>query len=555
MLKHLLIENYALIDHLDMAFKEELTVITGETGAGKSILLGALALILGQRADTMVLMDKNRKCIVEGTFFLKNITIKDLFEKYQLDYDELSNFRREITPQGKSRAFVNDTPVNLSVMRELAEKLIDIHSQHQTLLIGESSFQFDVIDSFSKNTQLVNQYRTEYREWIKQKTYLAYLEEKEKRAIADLDYFKFQFDELDKAKLNTEEYEKLDGELEILRHAEDIKLGLEKASFAVATADINLLGIMNEVLQSLRPIARFNEKYQQLLSRLESVIIEVKDLNAEIENESENVLHDPEHTLQLQQRLDLLNKLLLKHNAANINELQQIRNDYQSKIKAIDSLDDQISELKKALKNSQDRLQKKAEDISVRRRNVISEMEKQISGLLKQLGMPGARFLISRTDLSDLSLNGIDHINFLFSANPGAEPREIARVASGGELSRLMLSIKSMISQRNLLPTIIFDEIDAGISGETATKVANILENISKNMQVITITHLPQIASRGRTHLLVYKTIDQGRAITGIKSIDNQDRILEIAKMLGGEKPTEVMLATARQLIFNTVKN
>ena len=555
MLKHLLIENYALIDHLDMAFKEELTVITGETGAGKSILLGALALILGQRADTMVLMDKNRKCIVEGTFFLKNITIKDLFEKYQLDYDELSNFRREITPQGKSRAFVNDTPVNLSVMRELAEKLIDIHSQHQTLLIGESSFQFDVIDSFSKNTQLVNQYRTEYREWIKQKTYLADLEEKEKRAIADLDYFKFQFDELDKAKLNTEEYEKLDGELEILRHAEDIKLGLEKASFAVATADINLLGIMNEVLQSLRPIARFNEKYQQLLSRLESVIIEVKDLNAEIENESENVLHDPEHTLQLQQRLDLLNKLLLKHNAANINELQQIRNDYQSKIKAIDSLDDQISELKKALKNSQDRLQKKAEDISVRRRNVISEMEKQISGLLKQLGMPGARFLISRTDLSDLSLNGIDHINFLFSANPGAEPREIARVASGGELSRLMLSIKSMISQRNLLPTIIFDEIDAGISGETATKVANILENISKNMQVITITHLPQIASRGRTHLLVYKTIDQGRAITGIKSIDNQDRILEIAKMLGGEKPTEVMLATARQLIFNTVKN
>jgi DNA repair protein RecN (Recombination protein N) len=555
MLKHLLIENYALIDHLDMAFKEELTVITGETGAGKSILLGALALILGQRADTMVLMDKNRKCIVEGTFFLKNITIKDLFEKYQLDFDEMSNFRREITPQGKSRAFVNDTPVNLSVMRELAEKLIDIHSQHQTLLIGESSFQFDVIDSFSKNTQLVNQYRAEYREWVKQKTYLADLEEKEKRAIADLDYFKFQFDELDKAKLNTEEYEKLDGELEILRHAEDIKLGLEKASFAVATADINLLGIMNEVLQSLRPIARFNEKYQQLLSRLESVIIEVKDLNAEIENESENVLHDPEHTLQLQQRLDLLNKLLLKHNAANINELQQIRNDYQSKIKAIDSLDDQISELKKALKNSQDRLQKKAEDISVRRRNVISEMEKQISGLLKQLGMPGARFLISRTDLSDLSLNGIDHINFLFSANPGAEPREIARVASGGELSRLMLSIKSMISQRNLLPTIIFDEIDAGISGETATKVANILENISKNMQVITITHLPQIASRGRTHLLVYKTIDQGRAITGIKSIDNQDRILEIAKMLGGEKPTEVMLATARQLIFNTVKN
>jgi DNA repair protein RecN (Recombination protein N) len=555
MIKHLLVENYALIDKLDIAFEEGLTVITGETGAGKSIMLGALALILGQRADTQVLMHKDRKCIIEGTFSLDNISITDLFEKYQLDYDALTCFRREITPQGKSRAFVNDTPVNLNVMKELAERLIDIHSQHQTLLIGESSFQFDVVDSFARNFEAVNAFRGAFREWQKQKEFIEELEAREKRSRADLDYFRFQFDELDKARLNPEEYQQLEGELEILRHAEEIKLNLEKAGFILGNAETNVLSSLNETLQLLRPLARYNDKYQQLLSRLESVLIETKDLTADLEREAEDVVHDPARAQDLQQRIDLLNKLLLKHNAATIEGLAQIRNDYQEKIHTIDSLEEQIVKLKKDLAGMEQTLLKMAGEISARRRKAIPEIEKEVTSLLRQLGMPGASFLVSRKEQPHITSNGIDLLTFLFSANPGGEPREIARVASGGELSRLMLSIKSMISQRNLLPTIIFDEIDAGISGETATRVANILQNIARNMQVITITHLPQIASRGRSHLLVFKTIEQGKARTEIKNIDNHDRILEVAKMLGGERPTEVMLATARELIFNTVKN
>ncbi len=555
MLKHLLVENYALIEKLDISLTEGLTVITGETGAGKSILLGALALILGQRADTQVLMHKDRKCIVEGTFDLENIDLRDLFEKYQLDYDQLTIFRREINPQGKSRAFINDTPVNLTVMKEVAEKLIDIHSQHQTLLIGESSFQFDVVDSFAGHLEAVNDFRLAFREWQKFSKKIESLEEQEKRSRTELDYFRFQFDELDKARISPSEHQQIEGELEILRHAEEIKLNLEKASFIIGNADINVLSGLNESLQLLRPLARYNERFRQLMARLESVLIEVKDLNADLESEAEEVTHDPARAMELQQRIDLLNKLLLKHNAASMEELESIRDDYQQKILAIDSLEEEIKKWHKELATMRQDLVQQAEKISKHRRVVIPQMEKEVTALLRQLGMPGASFKIESKAFEGMNANGIDQLTFLFSANPGGTPSEIARVASGGELSRLMLSIKSMISQRNLLPTIIFDEIDSGISGETATRVANILESIARNMQVITITHLPQIASRGHSHLLVYKTIVQGRARTAIKNIHNGDRIMEVAKMLGGEKPTEVMLATARELIFNTQKN
>jgi len=555
MLKHLLVENYALIEKLDISLTQGLTVITGETGAGKSILLGAMALILGQRADTQVLMHKDRKCIVEGTFDLENLDLRDLFEKYQLDYDQLTIFRREINPQGKSRAFINDTPVNLAVMKEVAERLIDIHSQHQTLLIGESSFQFDVVDSFAGILEDMSVFRLAFREWQKLGKNIESLEEQEKRSRTELDYFRFQFEELDKARINPAEYRQIEGELEILRHAEEIKLNLEKASFILSNADINVLKGLNEGLQLLRPLAGYNEKFRQLMVRLESVMIEIKDLNADLEREAEEVIHDPARATELQQRIDLLNKLLLKHNASSMEELESTRDDYQQKILAIDSLEEEINQLRKELDSKRQDLFIQAEKISKRRRQVIPEMEKEVTGLLRQLGMPGATFKIASQPLEGMNANGSDLLNFLFSANPGGTPSEIARVASGGELSRLMLSIKSMISQRNLLPTIIFDEIDSGISGETATRVANILETIARNMQVIAITHLPQIASRGRSHLLVYKTIEQGKARTAIKNIHNGDRILEVAKMLGGEKPTEVMLATARELIFNTQKN
>ncbi|HSV75569.1 MAG TPA: DNA repair protein RecN [Bacteroidales bacterium] len=552
MLKHLLVENYALIEKLNISFNEGLTVITGETGAGKSILLGALSLILGQRADTQTLLDKERKCIVEGTFYLGNILIKDLFDLHQLDYDETSTFRREITPQGKSRAFVNDTPVNLNVLKDLSERLIDIHSQHQNLIIGESSFQFDVVDSFSSGLQQVAEYRPIFRQWQRLLSELAELQASEKRSKSDFDYFSFQFEELDKARLNPHEFRQIEEELEVLLNAELIKNNFQKASFLLTGADVNSIVVYGEIIQLLKPLARFNEKYTELLKRVESLIIETKDLNGEMVRESENLAFDPEKASLLQQRFDYLNRLLQKHHASGIEELEKIRDDYQEKLRQVESLEEKIIQCQNEIKLVEGQLKEKASEISNRRKKAIPSIEKEVTTLLKQLGMPGGSFVISCNHVSDLTINGADRISFLFNANLGGEPREIAKVASGGELSRLMLTIKSMISQRTLLPTIIFDEIDAGISGETASRVANILNTISKNMQVIAITHLPQIASRGRDHLVVHKVVEKGKTRTEIKKIENHERILEVAQMLGGLKPTEAMMATARELISNT---
>ncbi len=555
MLKHLLIENYALIEKLDIDFEEGLTVITVETGAGKSILLGALSLILGQRADTQVLMDKSRKCIIEGVFNVENIPMGEWFEKNQLDYDPQTLFRREINAQGKSRAFINDTPVTLQIMKELAEKLIDIHSQHQNLLIGESSFQFDVVDSYSGNYEDVLKFRKEYRELQQKIQTLQKLEEQEKQSLTDLDYFRFQLDELDKAGLDQDEFDQLEGEMQIIQNAEEIKLNLEKAAFLLNDADINTVGSLREVLQLLRPLDRFNEKYRALADRLDSVLIETHDISSEISGMAEEVVHDPRQAMEIQQKLDLINKLFLKHNVSSVSDLEKIREDYRANIKGLDFMEEQISGLKAEIQKLHDRLMVFAANLSAKRLEAIPSIGKEITGMLRQLGMPGAGFKIDCRQSDNLSSNGLDEIDFLFSANTGGELREISRVASGGELSRLMLSVKSMISRKNLLPTIIFDEIDTGVSGETGTRVANILETIAQNMQVITITHLPQIASRGRAHLLVYKTIDNGKTKTRIKKIENQERILEVAKMLGGEKPSGSMMETAKELIFNKRKN
>ncbi|MFO7977430.1 MAG: DNA repair protein RecN [Bacteroidales bacterium] len=551
MLKHLLVENYALIRKLDIDIDPGFTVITGETGAGKSILLGALSLILGQRADTRVLMDQQRKCIIEGTFHVHDIPLKHLFEKYQLDYDDICIFRREITPQGKSRAFVNDTPVTLNIVSELSSRLIDIHSQHQNLLIGETSFQFDVLDSFSANDASVNAYRKEYTRLVQQKNELLSMQEQEKRARAELDYFRFQWEELDQACLNAAEHVIMEEELGVMQHAEEIRMNLENATFLLDQADHNLLNGINQVLQLIRPLGRYNKKYEELQQRLESVLIEAKDLASEMAGMASEVVYEPEKASLLQQRLDLINKLLLKHHVTSIQELEAIREDYGQKIQAIDSLEDQIKELAQHVKEREEQLWQAAGQVSETRRAAVEAFEQQITGLLHQLAMPGARFHVVFTHHQVLTPNGIDGIRFLFNANIGGEPKEISKVASGGELSRLMLAIKSVISRKNLLPTIIFDEIDTGISGETASRVAQILQSMASNMQVITITHLPQIASRGQAHLLVYKNVENGTTSTSIKKTQDHERIDEIAKMLGGEKPSESMIKTAKELIFN----
>ncbi len=554
MLKHLLIENYALIEELDADFSEGLTVITGETGAGKSILLGALSLILGQRADTRVLRDLHKKCIIEGTFSLKDLPVKDTFDAFDLDYEDFSLFRREITPQGKSRAFINDTPVKLPVMKAIAEKLIDIHSQHESLLVGTSSFQFDVVDSFAKQLDQIAEYRRLFDRYNDFQRQLEELETEERNSRTDLDYYRFQLDELEQAAPDPEEYRRNEEEMAVLRNAEEIGYKLEKALYLLQQSEINIHDQLNEATSLLRSMEAYGTDYTQLAERLNSVLIEVKDIASELSSLSDTVVHDPDQAKLIEERLDQINKLMLKHNATDIKELLEVRDQYRAKIEETDSLEEKINNQKQQIRQIAKELEIRAKDIAEGRARAIPEIEKEVLGLLKDLGMPGARFKIARKPLEHFSRHGKDHIGFLFNANVGGKLQDLSSVASGGELSRFMLSIKSMISQKMLLPTIIFDEIDTGISGETSTRVANILQHMSDTMQVIAITHLPQIASRGDTHLLVYKTVENGQTNTYLRQLSKEGRIDEVAKMLGGEKPSRVMVETAKELIFTKDK-
>ncbi len=554
MLKHLFIENYALIHKLDTEFDEGLTVITGETGAGKSILLGALSMILGERADTGVLNNKLKKCIIEGSFDLQNTAIKPLFDAYDLDYENISFFRREISPNGKSRAFINDTPVNLQVMKSLAGHLIDIHSQHESLLVGSSSFQFDVVDSYARHLDRVESYRELFRQFQHKQKELEGIRQAELAARADLDYNQFQLEELNKAELDPEEFRQMEEEAGVLSHAEEILYKLEKACFLLQETESNALDIIREALSLIQPLDKFGKDYGSLRHRLESVMIELKDIAEEAGNIKDNIVHDPHQAALIESKLDLINKLLMKHHAADVEQLLKVREDFQNKIHASNSLEEKIRLLEKEAGEMEDSLHAMAADISRARSKAIPDIEDEILGLLKNLGMPYSRFHIVQKTTETLSINGNDHLVFLFNANVGGDMQDISKVASGGELSRVMLSIKSMISRKKLLPTIVFDEIDSGISGETSTKMSNILNRMSAKMQVVAITHLPQIASRGDAHLLVYKTVENGQTRTHIKPLDQEQRIIEVAKMLGGEKFTEKMVETAKELIFNKGK-
>ncbi len=549
MLKSLLIENYALIDKLDISFDDGLTIITGETGAGKSILLGALSMILGQRADTRVLFKNTRKCVIEGIFDLKNMGIEKLFIQHKLDYEDNTIFRREINPQGKSRAFINDTPVNLNVMREIAEKLIDIHSQHQNLIIGKPSFRYDVLDAFAGLSEKVTNYKNQYEELIRQKKHLEALREKEKKVTTELDYHQFQYDELYKAGLNENEFEEIEQELEILNHATEIKLNLEQADLILQNNDENILSQLHEVIHLVKPFAKLNEEYDSFHQRLTSVEIELNDIAREIAIKGDHVIADPQRLNELQTRYDLLQKLLLKHHAKTIEELMVIRDKFKEKIQSFDSLELEIEKSVKEYDKTEKQIHKRAEEISLIRKKSIPGLEKQINALLAELGMPDGRFVISQKKQEHLNIYGADSIAFLFSANKGNEPQNLEKVASGGELSRLMLAVKSVISIKNLLPTIVFDEIDTGVSGEIGFKIGNILEKISYNMQVISVTHLPQVAAKGKKHFIVYKKIEEGKTQTRMKSVDNKERVKEIAKMLGGENPSDTVLETAKEMI------
>jgi DNA repair protein RecN (Recombination protein N) len=555
MLHKLSISNYALIDNLEISFGGGLNILTGETGAGKSIILGALSLILGQRAESRYFFNQQKKCVIEGTFKIGQFHLKAFFEENDLDYEAETVLRREISADGKSRAFINDTPVNLTSLKLLGEKLIDIHSQHATLEINDPAFQLLVVDSVAQHDELLNEYRAKFKAYKKSTARLAQLIADSDKAKADLDYYQFQFDELEKADLDADEQEKLEQELYALNNAEEIKRNLLSANYLMNDGDAAALVQLREANQQLSAIEKFNPQIGELQQRLNSVIIELKDISAEVENIEQRTHTDEARALDVNTRLSLIYNLQKKHRLSTNTELLQLQSELSDKIQQAIFGDEAIEKLQQQIALDQRELEQLAGQLSANRTKVIPTIEADVLGSLAEMGMGNSGLKIElsteehNSPLGSLGANGVDNVRFLFSANKGHALAEMSKVASGGELSRLMLSIKSLVAKNTALPTIIFDEIDTGVSGEVANKVGQIMERLADNLQVITITHLPQIASKGQSHYFVYKDDEGVTTYTRIKQLNQPERVLEIAKMLSGDKPGESALQNARELL------
>lgn len=551
MLKSLLVQNYALINHLDIQLHPGFSIITGETGAGKSILLGALGLILGQRADTGVLHDKSGKCIVEGVFEIENYDLKSFFEENDIDFEKTTTIRREISESGKSRAFINDTPVNLNQLRDLTVRLVDIHSQHETLLLSDSLFQMEVLDVLAGVSIDLVSYKKVYQEFRATERLFAQLLDEARQAASDLDYFQFQLIQLEAAMLTTGEQEELEEEQKALSHAEEIQSNLAMSSELLSSGDTSILPVLKEALSALLKIQGFYPKVESFSERMNSTLIELKDISVEIERIAGSIEIDPGRLVLVNERLDLIYSLQQKHKVATVEELLTIRDELAGKVSHIQSYDEEIEKTAHKLEELKKSTASLAVAISEKRRGVVSSMEEKVMEILRNLGIPNASFRVSITDLPDYSIHGKDKVVYLFSANKQSTPMELSRVASGGELSRVMLSLKSLVSESRMLPTIIFDEIDAGVSGEIADKMGNILRKMSKGIQLVNITHLPQVASKGDSHYFVYKQDNEKATYTHIKLLTPEERILEIARMLSGEELTDAAIRNARELMSN----
>ncbi len=549
MLRNLKISNYALIEHLEMRLDPGFTVITGETGAGKSILLGALGLVLGKRADTGIMKDPGSKCVVEAEFDIEPYSMKPLFDENNIDYDKLTIVRREITTSGKSRAFINDTPVNLGLLKQLGEYLVDIHSQHSSLLLNDASFQLSVVDSFAGINSVTEAFRTDYDQYTSLRAKLDRMEQDEAEARKEEDYFRFLFEELEKAQLDKIKPGELEEQQKVLSHAEEIKEKLYIAVETILQGDENLLSKIREIEKGVEKFSQYHKGIEELNERLSSAIIEMEDIAREYGSIEEEIEFNPGLLQEVTEKLDMIYKLQHKHNAGSIEELLVIKDGLDSKLQNISSLSGEIEELKKEVDKRSARLRKEAEEISSMRRKVFPELEKKTSVYLTRMGMPDGRVKIRHRVLDVPGRDGIDSIMFLFSANKGIDPDNVSKIASGGELSRLMLSLKSLISEKKLLPTIIFDEIDNGISGDIAGRVGEVMLDASQNMQVIAITHLPQIAGKGRHHYTVYKETGGKTAVTKLRKIEGEERVLEIATMLSGEEQTGTTRETAREFL------
>lgn len=551
MLKRLAISNYALIDNLDISFSDELNILTGETGAGKSIVLGALSLILGQRAEGKYFFNQQKKCVIEGTFLVKSFHLNDFFKENDLDYEPETVLRREISSDGKSRAFINDTPVNLATLKKLGEQLIDIHSQHATLEINNEDFQLLVIDTIADNRAVLENYNSTYKTYRHAQKTLKELISQSEQSKSDLDYFRFQFDELEKANLSEYEQAQLEQENDALTHAEEIKRSLISAIGILNEQDSAVITKLKEAATSLGNAERYNPEIKDLHERLNSSLIEVKDILSEIERVEQYSSVDESRLEEVNQRLDLLYSLQKKHRVNSNPELITLRDQLSDKLNSILFADEDIEKLRQELDSIYLKLLDFSEQLHQSRISSIPHVEQSVKATLHEVGMPNAVLQISNERLPEgkFELNGTDQIKFLFTANKGQVPLPMNKVASGGELSRLMLSIKSLIAVHTALPTIIFDEIDTGISGEVALKVGNIMEKLSENMQVIAITHLPQIAARGNAHYTVYKDEKSDITHTNIRRIGSDERVMELAKMLSGNNPGESAILNARELL------
>ena len=548
MLQHLTIENYALIKSLQIDFEKGFTVITGETGSGKSIILGALGLLLGQRADVGVLFDKEKKCIVEAAFDIKDLGLKAFFEKNDLDYDDTLLLRREIQPSGKSRAFVNDTPAALQIMKDLGSYIIDIHSQHQTLTLKDSDFQLKILDEMCDDNTTLAQYKEKYAEYKSLRKELALLEDEDKKNKLDLDYYQFLFNELNDEKLQSDEQAELEQEIELLNNVEGIKTNLSAVLEACHNSDNSLLSQLVVCKNMLNKASVHYAPLAEVASRFDSAIIELKDIVSEVDSIDGELQYSPQRQDEISSRLDTIYRLETKHNVATVAELLEIQNNLDERLQNVMGLDDRIDATRKQLKQAESELQTKANLLTKLRQKSAEVLEKQILPILSDLGMKESKFKVEIETTADFLSSGCNSISFMFNANKGGQLGEIGKTISGGELSRVMLAIKSLITSKTLLPTIIFDEIDTGVSGEISSKVGNIMKQMSATTQVFAITHLPQIAAKSDTHLKVYKQEEDNRTLSKMVVLTDEQKVEEVAKMLSSNTLTDAAIATAKEL-------
>ena len=554
MLSRLLINNYALIDSLSISFDDGFNVITGETGSGKSILLGALGFVIGDRSDSNVIIDDSRKCVVEAEFIFDDDRFKPFFDNYDLDYSAECVLRRELSPSKKSRAFINDTPVTVQQLKELGGQLIDIHSQHDSLLLTNPDFQLNLLDNAANNSSYLSEYSSLYRSFINTSNEQIHLEELMRNSLAEADFLSFQLDELNKANLQDDEYEELTQRIELLENSEDVKNLLLQSDAILQESNDSLINQLIELKSAFDRLKRYLPVASSYLDRIESVKIELKDIARDIDGLQDDTQFDPDTLQLLRDRFDLIQRLMFKHHVNDYSELLTIRDELSTKVNSFTTIDDTIAVKSSELEQAKSHLTALAKVISERRLSAKVDFENDVTVILRQLAMPHAVFVVECVETDSLCATGKDKVRFLFSANKGVRPEEMSRVASGGELSRLMLAIKSVAAKYKYLPTLVFDEIDTGVSGEVASKLGDIMRTMGKTLQLFSITHLPQIASKADNHFFVYKDNSNAKTHSCIKQLSYQERVSEIAKMLSNDsvsteayRAAEVLLSCCRK--------